>query len=35
MHLLADENVPLPVVTALREEGHNVAWIGSLEPGLD
>jgi len=35
MHLLADENVPLPVVTALREEGHNAAWIGSPEPGLD
>lgn len=35
MHLLADENVPLPVVTALRTEGHEIAWIGSEDPGLD
>lgn len=35
MHLLADENVPLPVVSALREEGHDVSWIGSAEPGID
>jgi predicted nuclease of predicted toxin-antitoxin system len=35
MHLLADENVPLPVVSALREEGHDVSWIGAVEPGID
>ena len=35
MRLLADENVPLPAVSALREEGHDVAWIGSVEPGID
>ena len=35
MHLLADENIPLPVVSALREEGHDVSWIGTVEPGID
>ena len=35
MHLLADENVPLPVVSALRDEGHEVSWIGGVEPGID
>jgi predicted nuclease of predicted toxin-antitoxin system len=35
MHLLADENVPLPVVMALRTEGHEVAWIGNVNPGID
>lgn len=35
MHLLADENVPLPVVSALREEGHEVSWVGAVEPGID
>ena len=35
MHLLADENIPLPVVSALRDEGHDVSWIGSVEPGID
>ena len=27
MRLLANENFPLDAVTALRENGHNVAWI--------
>jgi predicted nuclease of predicted toxin-antitoxin system len=27
MRLLANENVPLDAVTALRENGHDVAWI--------
>jgi predicted nuclease of predicted toxin-antitoxin system len=35
MHLLADENIPLPVVSALREESHDVSWIGSQQPGID
>lgn len=35
MQLLADENVPLPVVSSLREEGHDVSWIGAVEPGID
>jgi hypothetical protein len=29
MRLLADENVPLPVVRGLREDGHDVVWIGA------
>jgi predicted nuclease of predicted toxin-antitoxin system len=35
MHLLTGENVPLPVVSALREKGHDVSWIGAVEPGID
>lgn len=35
MDLLADENIPLPVVSALRKEGHDVSWIGTVEPGID
>ena len=35
MDLLADENIPLPVVSALREEGHDVSWIGTDAPGID
>lgn len=27
MHLLANENFPLDAVTALREDGHDVAWV--------
>ena len=27
MQFLANENVPLDVVEALRDEGHDVAWI--------
>jgi predicted nuclease of predicted toxin-antitoxin system len=35
MRLLADENIPLPVVEALRECGHDVHWIGESNPGID
>jgi predicted nuclease of predicted toxin-antitoxin system len=35
MRLLADENVPGPVVTALRQRGHDVFWIRSDCPGTD
>lgn len=35
MHFLADENVPLPVVKGLREDGHDVRWIGADDPGID
>jgi predicted nuclease of predicted toxin-antitoxin system len=31
--LLADENVPGAVVAALRQQGHNVAWIHEDAPG--
>jgi predicted nuclease of predicted toxin-antitoxin system len=31
--LLADENVPSPAVSALRQEGHDVVWIHEEAPG--
>ena len=31
--LLADENVPGAVVAALRQQGHDVAWIHEDAPG--
>ena len=34
MRLLADENMPLPVVQGLRAAGHDVRWIGDEDPGL-
>jgi predicted nuclease of predicted toxin-antitoxin system len=33
MHILADENFPGDAVRALRERGHDVAWIRSDAPG--
>jgi predicted nuclease of predicted toxin-antitoxin system len=33
MRLLANENVPLDVVEALRNESHDVAWIRTDAPG--
>jgi predicted nuclease of predicted toxin-antitoxin system len=33
MRFLADENVPGPVVGALRGRGHDVLWIKELMPG--
>jgi|ERR1019366_8426548 predicted nuclease of predicted toxin-antitoxin system len=33
MRLLADENVALVVVLALRERGHDVAWVREDAPG--
>jgi predicted nuclease of predicted toxin-antitoxin system len=33
MRLLANENFPLDAVTALRENGHDVAWIRENAPG--
>jgi len=35
MRLRADENVPLPVATGLREDGHDVDWVGADTPGID
>jgi len=35
MRLLADENVPGPVVTTLRERGHDVSWVKESLPGAD
>src|SRR5271157_3385930 len=33
MQFLANENFPLDVVEALRNEGHDVAWIHTDAPG--
>ena len=33
MRFLANENVPGPAVAALRERGHDVAWIKESMPG--
>ena len=35
MRLLADENVPGPVVQALRQLGHDVLWIKESRPGAE
>lgn len=35
MRFLANENVPGPVVAALRERGHDVLWIKELMPGAE
>jgi predicted nuclease of predicted toxin-antitoxin system len=34
MFLLANENFPLDAVDALRNNGHDVAWIRSDSPGI-
>jgi predicted nuclease of predicted toxin-antitoxin system len=34
MRLLANENLPLDAVEALRSAGHDVAWIRTLAPGI-
>jgi predicted nuclease of predicted toxin-antitoxin system len=33
MRLLANENIPLIVIEALRERGHDVLWIRTESPG--
>jgi len=35
MQFLADENVPGPVVAALRDAGVDVTWIAESHPGAD
>jgi predicted nuclease of predicted toxin-antitoxin system len=35
VRLLADENLPLTVVQALRGAGHHVTWIRESNPGAD
>ena len=35
MRFLANENLPGPVVTALRERGHDVIWIKESMPGAE
>jgi predicted nuclease of predicted toxin-antitoxin system len=34
MRFLADENFPLDAVEALRQNGHDVAWIRNDSPGI-
>jgi hypothetical protein len=33
MRLLADENVDRPIIERLRRDGHDVIYVGELEPG--
>ena len=33
MRILANENVPGAAITALRNRGHDVAWVREVEPG--
>lgn len=35
MNLLADEGVDRPIVEKLRREGHTVAYIAEMSPGID
>lgn len=35
MNLLADEGVDLPIVDKLRQDGHAVAYIAEMSPGID
>ncbi|MEZ4868824.1 MAG: DUF5615 family PIN-like protein [Caldilineaceae bacterium] len=34
MNLLADEGVDRPIVERLRQEGHSVAYIAEMSPGI-
>jgi predicted nuclease of predicted toxin-antitoxin system len=34
MRILADENFPADAVSALRDHGHDVAWIRTDSPGI-
>ena len=34
MRILANENVPEPVVLDLRQRGHDVVWVTELKPGM-
>ena len=35
MNLLADEGVDGPIVNRLRQDGHEVAYIAEMSPGID
>lgn len=35
LRLLANENISADVVDALRQDGHDVAWIRADSPGID
>lgn len=34
MNLIADENIPVSIVRALLEDGHDVVWIRDESPGV-
>ena len=34
MLFLADENFPVEISDAIRHAGHDVAWVGDLNPGI-
>lgn len=35
LRLLANENIPQPLVAALRDAGHDVAWVATLAAGAE
>jgi predicted nuclease of predicted toxin-antitoxin system len=35
VRILANENVPQPVVASLRTRGHDVAWVAEIRPGME
>jgi predicted nuclease of predicted toxin-antitoxin system len=35
MLCLADENIERTIVERLRADGHDVAWVADMEPGID
>jgi predicted nuclease of predicted toxin-antitoxin system len=35
LKILADEGIDAPIVDRLRREGHEVAYIAELDPGVD
>lgn len=35
MNFLADESVDRQIVMRLRQEGHHVAYVAEMEPGID
>ena len=35
MRFLADENVPLALISKLRSLGHDVLWVAESAPGID
>ena len=35
LRILANENIPRPVILTLRGKGHDVAWIAEDQPGAE
>ena len=34
MLFLANENFPVEITNAIRQAGHDLAWVGDLSPGI-